>query len=306
MSSVADAPEAIRRYFAGVNGEDWDDFRGIWHEDAAVDVVGGVRLQGIDEIMEYYPRVLGHFPVHHDDPVAVHVAGDVVTVRIEFDGETVEGVPASFRATDVFELEDGRVRRLSVLYDLGEVLRFHAIPGTVERRLERVLAAAGLASLDDASRTREAPRPERTRVVLRGGGEVDAADWDERVRLWRRALEVAGAEGETIALPSPDPSFAEACGRAHRRFAVSPDDADRTLEVLSFAATGPVAIGCGRGEGLHALAEDHVVELVDGELLVTPLRRAVPLVRYAPGVRAAWLAGDCACGSRLPRLGVEP
>ena len=109
MTTVVAPPEAIRRYFAGVNGEDWDDFRGIWHEDAAVDVVGGVRLRGVDEIMEYYPRVLGNFPVHFDDPVAVHVAGDVVTVEIDFQGETVEGVPASFRATDVFRLEDGRV-----------------------------------------------------------------------------------------------------------------------------------------------------------------------------------------------------
>jgi hypothetical protein len=185
-------------------------------------------------------------------------------------------------------------------------MRFLALPGPVERRLERVLAAAGLASLDDATPTREPPRPQRTRVVLRGGGEVDAADWDERVRLWRRALEVAGGEGETVALPSPDPSFAEAAGQARRRFAVSPDDADRTLDVLAFPATGPVAIGCGQGEGLHVLTDGHVVELDDGELLVTPLRRSVPLVRYAPGVRGAWIEGSCPCGSDLPRLRVLP
>lgn len=306
MTAAAAAPDAIRRYFAGVNGEDWDDFRGIWHEDAAVDVVGGTRLRGIAEIMEYYPRVLGNFPVHFDDPVAVHVAGDVVTVEIDFDGETVEGVPASFRATDVFRLEDGRVRSLSIWYDLAEVVAFHAVPGTVERRLGLVLEAAGLPSLDDASPVREPPRPERVRVVLPGGGEVAAADWSERVRLWRQVLEVAGDEGTTIALPSPDPSFAEACGRARRRFAVSPDDADRTLDVLTFPATGPVAVGCGRSEGLHALTDGHVVELLEGELLVTPLRHAEPLVRFAPGVRAVWIEGACACGSELPRLRVVP
>ena len=84
-----------------------------------------------------------------------------------------------------------------------------------------------------------------------------------------------------MALPSPDPSFAEAAGRERRRFAVSPDDADRTLDVLTFPATGPVAIGCGRGDGLHVLTDGHVVELVDGELLVTPLGRkaAAPALR---------------------------
>jgi hypothetical protein len=305
VTTVVAPPEAIRRYFAGVNGEDWEDFRGIWREDAAVDVVGGIRLRGIDEIMEYYPRVLGNFPVHFDDPVAVHVAGDVVTVEIDFEGETVEGVPASFRATDVFRLEDGRVRSLAVWYDLGEVLAFQRIPGTPERRLARVLEAAGLTSLDAASPMRVAPRPERTRVVLAGGGEVDAADWAERVRLWQRALEIAGDDGKTVALPSPDPSFAEAAGKAGRRFAVSPQDADLTLEVLTFPATGPVAIGCGRGEGLHVLADGHVIELEDGELLVTPLRRSVPLVRFAPGIRASWVEGTCPCGSELRRLRVE-
>lgn len=304
MSAVAAPPDAVRRYFAGVNDEDWDGFRQVWHEDATVEVVGGVRLNGIDEIMGYYPGVLENFPVHYDDPVAFHVAGDVVTVEIVFDGETGEGVPTHFRATDVFKLEDGRVRSLSVFYDLGEVMAFLGRPGTVERRLERVLAAAGLASLDEAAPTREPPRPVRTRVVLRGGGEVDAADWDERVRLWRRALELAGPSGETVALPSPDPSFAEAAGRSRRRFAVSPDDADRTLDVLVFPATGPIAIGCGQGEGLHVLTDGHVVELSGDELLVTPLRRSVPLVRYAPGVRAAWVEGACACGSDLPRLTV--
>lgn len=302
MTPVSEAPEAVRRYFAGVNGEDWDDFRGIWHDDAAVDVVGGIHLRGVDEIMEYYPRVLGNFPVHFDDPVAAHVAGDVVTVEIEFEGETAEGVPARFRANDVFRLDDGRVRRLSVWYDLDEVVAFLRTPGTVERRLARVLEATGVGSLEEAEPRREAPQPRHTRVVLHGGGRVDAADWVERVRLWGLVLAVAGDTGETVALASPDPAFAAAAGSARQPFAVSPDDADRTLDVLTFAATGPVAIGCGRGEGMHALTDGHVVELVDGELLVTPLRRATPLVRYAPGVRARWLEGACPCGSELPRL----
>jgi uncharacterized protein len=304
VSPTAEVPEAIRRYFAGVNGEAWDDFRGIWHEDAEVDVVGGMRFRGLDEIMAYYPRVLASFPVHHDDPYGIHVSGDVVTVEIAFAGETEAGVPAAWEAVDVFHLVDGRVKRLTTWYDLDEVVALLRDPGVPEKRLALLLDRAGLGSLDDAPVTREAPRPERARVVLRGGGEVSAADWAERVELWRRAIRVAGEGGATVALPSPDPSFAEAAGRERRRFAVSPDDADRTLDVLTFPATGPVAIGCGRGDGLHVLTDGHVVELAEDELLVTPLGRKVPLLRYAPGVRAAWVEGACACGSDLPRLRV--
>jgi hypothetical protein len=306
VTSVADAPEAIRRYFAGVNGEDWDDFRGIWHEDAEVDVVGGLRFRGLDEIMAYYPRVLAGFPVHHDDPYGIHVSGDVVTVEIAFRGETSAGVEATWEAVDVFHLVDGKVKRLTTWYDMDEVVAFLRQPGDPARRLARVLERAGVASLEDAEPTRRAPAPARVRAVLPGGGEVSAADWAERVGLWRQALDVAGDDGGTVALPSPDPSFAEAAGRARRRFAVSPEDADRTLDVLTFPATGPVAIGCGRGEGLHVLAAGHVVELVAGELLVTPLGLETPLLRYAPGVAAEWVDGPCPCGSPLPRLRVTP
>lgn len=308
MTSVADAPEAIRRYFADVNGEDWDDFRGIWCEDAEIDVVGGMRFRGLDEIMAYYPRVLAGFPIHHDDPYGIHVSGDVVTVEIAFAGETTAGVKAAWEAVDVFHLVGGQVKRLTTWYDMCEVVAFLRKPGDSRKRLQLLLERAGAESLDQVDPTREVAPPERARVVLSGGGEVAAADWDERVELWRQVLEVAGPDGRTVALPSHDPSFAEAAGRARRRFAVSPDDADRTLEVLTFPATGPVAAGCGRGrgEGLHVLTAGHAVELVEGELLVTPLGRNAPLLRYAPGVRAEWVEGTCPCGSELPRLRVVP
>ena len=300
-------PEAIRRYFDGVNREDWDDFRGIWRADVEVDVVGGMRFRGVDEVMAYFPRVLANFPEHHDDPYGIHVCGDVVAVEIAFTGVTAAGVEAAWEAVDIFHLEDGLVRRLTTWYDMAEVVAFLRQPGKPERRLAHVLAGAGLASLEDAAPVREAPRPKAVRVVLPGGGAVAAADWEERVRLWGAALDVAGAgAGDVVAIPSPDPSFAEAAGRARQLFAASPADATRTLDVLTWPETGPVAAACGRGAGYHVLADGHAVEVVGGELLVTPLARREPLVRFAPGVRAAWLEGECACGSPLPRVEVTP
>ena len=141
--------------------------------------------------------------MHHDDPYGIHVSGDVVTVEIAFEGETEAGVPAAWEAVDVFHLVDGRVKRLTTWYDLDEVVGLLRDPGVPEKRLALLLdrARARLAP-DDASVTREAPRPERARVVLRGGGEVSAADWAERVELWRRAIRAAG-DFPTLLLPLP-------------------------------------------------------------------------------------------------------
>src|SRR6476620_5185440 len=128
------AEELIARYFHGVNTEDWDDFRGIWQADAVIEVVGGIRVQGWGEILPYYTGALTNFPVHHDDPHTVHVAGDTITVEITFTGETVDGVPSTFEAVDVFTLEDGLIRRLTTWYDLDTILGFVRTPGTPERR----------------------------------------------------------------------------------------------------------------------------------------------------------------------------
>lgn len=298
-------PDAIRRYFDDVNREDWDDFRTIWHPEAELRVVGGIRLRGAGEVAAYYPGVLASFPVHHDDPYAIHVAGEVVAVEIAFTGETADGVAAAFEAVDVFHLEGGRVGRLSIWYDLNEVLGFLRRPGTPERRLTAVLAAASLESLEQAEPVREAPPPAAVRVVLPGGTPVAAGDWEERVRLWRAAIAIAGAgPGEVVAIASLDPAFAEAAGRAGQPFALSSADSSRAIDVLTWPETGPVAVACGRGAGYHVLADGHAVEIVEGELLVTPLRRSEPLVRFAPGVRAAWVDGPCPCGRTLPRVEV--
>ena len=138
--------ELIARYFHGVNTEDWDDFRGIWQADAVIEVVGGIRVQGWEAILPYYTGALTNFPVHHDDPHTVHVAGDTITVEITFTGETVDGVPSTFEAVDVFTLEDGLIRRLTTWYDLDTILSFVRTPGTPERRLRTLVRHAAASS----------------------------------------------------------------------------------------------------------------------------------------------------------------
>ena len=76
------------------------------------------------------------------------------------------------------------------------------------------------------------------------------------------------------------------------------------LTVLEPPSTGVVASSCSAGT-MHAHTGAHVVEIVDGELVVTPLgARARPLLRWASGIEASWLDGPCSCGSELPGLEV--
>jgi len=287
-------PEAIGRYFNGVNTEDWDDFRGIWHDDAVVEVVGGIRVQGWDEIRPYYVGALAGFPVHHDDPYGIHFAGDTVTVEIAFTGETVDGVPTAFEAVDVFTLADGRITKLTTWYDLGRVLGFLRTPGTPERRLRTLVrhaaasspyyrrrfeelglepeaVAADLSLLPETRLDGIAPAElvavadrEISQVVASAGGAVPLgrADVAERGRLWAAALALAGTNpGDTVFTAEPAPGLAEgvAAARARLAFATGPDTAGATVVVLT-AGARPVPLPEGaRGVTVVMLPETGIV-----------------------------------------------
>ena len=75
------------------------------------------------------------------------------------------------------------------------------------------------------------------------------------------------------------------------------------------------ALECPAHNGYHLRWLDVVVEIVDmdgdtvlppgevGEVVLTTLREAMPLIRYRTGDVASLLPGPCACGSPLKRLG---
>jgi hypothetical protein len=278
----------IGRYFNGVNTEDWEDFRGIWHDDAVVEVVGGIRVQGWDAILPYYVGALQNFPVHHDDPYRVHVAGDTITVEIAFTGETVDGVPTTFEAVDVFTLEDGLVRRLTTWYDLDRVLSFSRTPGTPTRRLRTLVrhaaaespfyrrrfeelgleadaVAADLSLLPEtrlegiaADELLAVPVRAITHVCARGAEAVPLgrADLAERGRIWAEALALADVgRDDTVFALEPSPGLDEGVARVKARLAFATDPAVAGATVLIHQAGAHPAGLRGNARALTVL--DH-------------------------------------------------
>ena len=292
MASEAVAREVMRRYFDGVNNENWEDFRGIWHEDAVVDVTGGLHFEGVEEIVPYYPRVLKNFPVHHDDPYAVHVAGDVVTVEIAFRGETLDGVTAEWEAVDVFTLEDGRIRKLTTWYDMGFVVGLLRTPGPPERRLRTLVRHAAASSpyyrrrfeelsldpsavaadvtlvpvtrvegiaLDDLVAVADR---ELTHLAARGDATwpLTRGDVAERGRLWADALALAGVgRGDVVLAVEPTAGLAEGVAAARARLAFGTDPSTPGVTVVVRNLGGPDAVGAGRVLTVLELPETGIV-----------------------------------------------
>lgn len=114
--------EVVRRYFECVNQDRWEEFRQLWHPDCVTVPVEGPQRQGVDEVTALYPLLLAPFATHLDDPTRVLVSGDSATVEIRFTGTTHDGNAVAFDALDVFDLEDGLIRRLRYWYDPAPIV----------------------------------------------------------------------------------------------------------------------------------------------------------------------------------------
>ncbi len=83
----------------------------------------GFRARGMGEVKPFYLRVPGDFPVHVDTPETILVSGNRAAVFIDFVGKTKEGIPVEFKATDWFEIEDGKIRSLNIFFDSHHTAR---------------------------------------------------------------------------------------------------------------------------------------------------------------------------------------
>lgn len=123
MTGADTVPAPVIAYFDAINARDWDALARLFADDAELRPVGSRDRRGRDDVAAYYPPLLAGFADSHDEPVAFHVAGEVVTVEIAFTGTTDDGVPVAFDAADIFELQDGAITRLRLLYDTRDVAR---------------------------------------------------------------------------------------------------------------------------------------------------------------------------------------
>jgi len=172
-----------------------------------------------------------------------------------------------------------------------------------------------------------AASPKEVRQVVAGGSgavPLTRVDVEERGRVWGDALVLGGVgRDDTVLALDSSPGLTDGVAQVRARFAYG-DDADaagatvvvgsaarlagsrhgsaRALTVLELPETGVVASSCAAGT-MHAHTRSHVVEIVDGALVVTPLgARGKPLLRWATRIEAAWLGERCTCGSDLPGI----
>ena len=123
---MMNAPDAVRRYFECINGDRFEELRGVFAPEVLLQMAGAKARRGVDATIAYYPLALAPLPHHVDDPVSVVCSDDRrrVAVEIAFTGTTTGGQSVEFTAVDLFDLDDdGRVARLRSFYDTAGVAR---------------------------------------------------------------------------------------------------------------------------------------------------------------------------------------
>jgi ketosteroid isomerase-like protein len=111
-------PAPVQAYFDAINAEDIDALQPLWTSNVELRAVGSRARRGIEEVMDYFRPLFDPWVEHLDLPTRVIGDGDAVAVEIRFSGRSEGGRELTFDAVDVFDLADGKIRRLSTWYDL--------------------------------------------------------------------------------------------------------------------------------------------------------------------------------------------
>jgi fatty-acyl-CoA synthase len=111
--------DVVLAYFVCLDTEDWERMRTLWHPEAELRAVAARPRNGLDEVIAYFSKLFRPWPRHTDRPTRVLNCGDTFVVEVTFTGTTPDGTDVSFDAVDVFDLEDGLIRRMSNWYDVA-------------------------------------------------------------------------------------------------------------------------------------------------------------------------------------------
>lgn len=109
--------ETVKGYFIALNTEDWELMASVLHPELDLIPSGSRPRIGSDKAIAMFQKIFERFPVHQDNPTRFLVSGNTVVVEISFAGATRDGQEVAFDAVDIFDVEDGRICRLSQWFD---------------------------------------------------------------------------------------------------------------------------------------------------------------------------------------------
>ena len=109
--------ETVQGYFTALNTEDWELMASVLHPELDLIPSGSRPRIGADKAIAMFQKIFERFPVHQDNPTRFICDGNTVVVEITFNGATTDGTEVSFDAVDIFDVEDGRICRLSQWFD---------------------------------------------------------------------------------------------------------------------------------------------------------------------------------------------
>lgn len=107
----------VKDYFTALNDEDWELMASVLHPELDLIPSGSRPRIGSDKAIAMFQKIFERFPVHQDNPTRFLEAGNTVVVEITFNGATQDGQKVAFDAVDIFDVEDGRIFRLSQWFD---------------------------------------------------------------------------------------------------------------------------------------------------------------------------------------------
>ncbi len=107
----------VKDYFTALNDEDWDLMASVLHPELDLIPSGSRPRIGADKAIAMFQKIFERFPIHQDNPTRFICDDSTVVVEITFNGATQDGQEVSFDAVDIFDVQGGRIRRLSQWFD---------------------------------------------------------------------------------------------------------------------------------------------------------------------------------------------
>ncbi len=109
--------EIVKSYFRLINEEKFDEFFELFDPDVEFHAPFDFHANGLEKVKQFYYGVPKNYPEHVDTPVEINVSGNKAAVFIDFVGKSKDGKPAAFKASDWFQIEDGKIKSLNIFYD---------------------------------------------------------------------------------------------------------------------------------------------------------------------------------------------